>query len=79
MADENAEWPKEERISEDVIALVGFKDDRMEIKVNTHIILVGWVTLPIAAADKPKILKAFGIHDEWMRLPPFMRQHVGAK
>lgn len=75
MAEVEITYPQEHQISEDVIMRVGFKDDRIEIKV---FVLIAWRTLKIPVADKDKILKAFGLHDEWMKLPDFVRKHVGA-
>ena len=78
MAEEEVTYPQALPISKKVNARVGFKDDRVEIIVQTGIPLIGRVTLKLEPEDMEAIMKVKQAQDKWLRKPNFVRKHTGA-
>ncbi len=72
-------YPVERRVSADVRALVGFRDDRVEIKVKSGIPLVGEITLCMKPEDMASIDQVVRTQKAWMAMAKFEREMKGAK
>lgn len=72
-------YPVERRISADVRALVGFRDDRVEIKVKSGIPLLGEITLSMKPADMDAVEQVVRTQKAWLLLAKFEREMKGAK
>ena len=73
-----AKYPVERRISKDVRALVGFRDDRVEIKVNAGF-PIGEITLRMKTADMEAVEQVVRTQKAWMTMAKFEREMKGAK
>ncbi len=72
-------YPVERRVSKDVRALVGFRDDRVEIKVKSGIPLVGEITLSMKPEDMAAVEQVVRTQKAWMTMAKFEREMKGAK
>ncbi len=72
-------YPVERRISADVRAFVGFRDDRVEIKVKTGLPLLGEFTLSMKPEDMDAVEQVVRTQKAWLAQNKFVREMKGAK
>lgn len=79
MAPPEVVYPISIKLSEDVTAYVGYKDDRVRIEVATGIPLVGRISLWLNPQDHLLVQRVVEEQKRWMLLPAPVRWMKGAK
>ena len=79
MVGEPEKYPVELRMSEKVVARVGFSDDRLQLAVKTGFFAIPEVKLSLTPQDLPKIEQVLAEYKRWLKKPLIERQLKGAK